>query len=403
MWWEKEGHKSWSILERERDARHRDVCFHRIAGPSGTSYGPVWIFRWYAVVFFLSSRRVKNARVSRFRRKSSSSHVTQKWRSRSGRITEASPIARISLYFRLSLFRHVVSLVTTRFITPRSCFQLTGVWYQPFYLKTNVKCLIIDATRLTRRSASLDVKILYHTALTPWRWYKSSKRNIRVECPFLCKTPYIFPSRSRSRYHLSFSISSLWTTVCCLFLPPSRSLLFLCQQAPLLSFSLLQHTTVLPSSLQLGSSVSLWPALPLWPTRRATQCFSAETEVWQHRESGCASRSLDPRGGDCGKILMPLTTVLNRRRPGTSSRAQTSCFHAPGEFHRLGEKRIIRASRENPSTTNGNGSAKLRLPSTSLQVYTAENWVEILAIFERRRRARNREEWLKMKTRNFRF
>lgn len=134
------------------------------------------------------------------------------------------------------------------------------------------------------------------------------------------------------------------------------------------------------------------------------QCFSAETEVWQHRESGCASRSLDPRGGDCGKILMPLTTVLNRRRPGpgTSSRAQTSCFHAPGEFHRLGEKRIIRASRENPSTTNGNSSAKLRLPSPLCKLHS-EKLSQDTCDFRTATRARNREESLKIKTRNFRF
>lgn len=87
--------------------------------------------------------------------------------------------------------------------------------------------------------------------------------------------------------------------------------------------SLLLHriTVVLPSSLQLGPSVSLWPSLPLAHKARCDAVPLSRVEVWQHRGSGCASRALGPRGGDCGKILMPppttttVTMVLNRRRP----------------------------------------------------------------------------------------
>lgn len=62
-------------------------------------------------------------------------------------------------------------------------------------------------------------------------------------------------------------------------------------------------------------------------------------EVWQRRESGCASGT-GARGGDCGKILMPATVcpppvVLNHRYGESCS---TSCFHAPRAFHRARKK-----------------------------------------------------------------
>lgn len=68
---------------------------------------------------------------------------------------------------------------------------------------------------------------------------------------------------------------------------------------------------VLPSSLQLESSVSLlslsnqYDAVPL-----------SRVEVWQRCESECASRVLGPRGVDCGKILMPLTTPFADENDG---------------------------------------------------------------------------------------
>lgn len=94
-----------------------------------------------------------------------------------------------------------------------------------------------------------------------------------------------------------------------LFLPPSRSLLF-CFQLPSLALPSPYTVVVLPSSLQLGPSVSLWPSLPLAHKARCDAVPLSRVEVWQHRGSGCASRALSPRGGDCGKILMPLTTPL---------------------------------------------------------------------------------------------
>jgi len=73
------------------------------------------------------------------------------------------------------------------------------------------------------------------------------------------------------------------------------------------------------------------------------QCLSVGPRCGNIAGAGGASRVLSPRGGDCGKILMPPTTppppptttmtmVLNRRRPAREQVRATSCFHAPEEL-----------------------------------------------------------------------
>lgn len=92
----------------------------------------------------------------------------------------------------------------------------------------------------------------------------------------------------------------------------------------------------LPSSLQLGPSVSLF-LLSLAHEER--QCLSVGPRCGNVGESGCASRAeaTGPRGGDCGKILMPLTTPQ-------------------------------RADGAQPAATGAGTRARARLPAFTLQV-----------------------------------
>lgn len=144
-----------------------------------------------------------------------------------------------------------------------------------------------------------------------------------------------------------------------------------------LSLFLHRIAVVLPSSLQLGPSVSLWPSLPLAHKARCDAVPLSWVEVWQHRGSGCASRALSPRGGDCGKILMPPTTPFAAvaADDDDDDGAQPAATGAGNKFARLPaftlqeslkglrEKRIIRTSRGNPPTTISQCSPKLNLSS----------------------------------------
>lgn len=102
-----------------------------------------------------------------------------------------------------------------------------------------------------------------------------------------------------------------------------------------------QHrAAALPSSLQLGPSVSLFLLSLAHEERHHYNAVPlSRTEVWQRRrERVCASRAeAGPRGGDCGKILMPPTTPQ-------------------------------RAGGAQPAATGAGTRARARLPAFTLQV-----------------------------------
>lgn len=210
---------------------------------------------------------------------------------------------------------------------------------------------------------------------TVWR----QRKDVRVECPFLYKTPYTLLGpltltyRSFPSHHGYDSLSSSIAVPSPLFPTPlSRS-----------SFTISPRYYLPPFNWDLPSRSS--PPF-LWPTRRAVPL--SRVEVWQHRGSGCASRALSPRGGDCGKILMPLTTppppppppmttttmtmVLNRRCG--NKLARLPAFTLQESLGRLREKRIIRTSRGNPSATfNQRGDARFNLSSFSCRLQCEED------------------------------
>lgn len=157
---------------------------------------------------------------------------------------------------------------------------------------------------------------------------------------------------------------------------------------PLLSFTFLSSFPLSPIHSSPPFTLSFLSAPPpLLPLLRSSRCSLSLSrsslsrvghgqrsasqpgaEVWQRRESGCASGT-GARGGDCGKILMPATVcpppvVLNHRYGESCS---TSCFHAPRAFHRARKKRGSRegkkgvslgASRENSTIARRGSESK---------------------------------------------
>jgi len=158
--------------------------------------------------------------------------------------------------------------------------------------KTNVKYPIIDATRPTRKSLSRTSTLKFCTI-------RHAPCDGGIKVAKGTSVSNVLSSVKRPIYfHLAPLVLSL----------VDHLFLFLNNRLLSLSSSIAFPSLLIPpspSSLGLPSSTP-WYYLPpfnwdlpsrsnppsLWPTRRATmQCFSAETEVWQHRESGCASRS----------------------------------------------------------------------------------------------------------------
>lgn len=183
----------------------------------------------------------------------------------------------------------------------------------------------------------------------------------------LYKTPHhpfhLAPFALTHRHSLVLPLYLSFPPSACLSLPLlSRGfnpLSFASHSLSFTRFSPSSSSTFLPSigTFRLVLSPSLWRTT-------TTQCLSVRPEVWQRRESGCASRARVHVVGDCGKILMPSTTPLARakgaqpaaatdgdRRRGNEKSTLASCFHAPAEFHRHGENRIIKTLRGNPATS----------------------------------------------------
>lgn len=178
---------------------------------------------------------------------------------------EASPIARISLYFRFSALP-ITSRRSSRRVSYPLEIVLSACKSVVLFKKQTLNISpIIDADgKKCLFRGHVHVKFpTIRRAPCVLRWYKSSKRDIRVECPFLYKTPYIFPSRSSCTL-AGHTISLIQLSISFLLHRVPFSSYATKPPTPLLALSLSlflvlpsSTATALPSSLQLGSSVSL--------------------------------------------------------------------------------------------------------------------------------------------------